>query len=206
MGTPKHLGEKLITAANKYSGRKDLRLTAVRFGNVISSSQSVIPIFHDQIKNGGPVTLTDPEMTRFFLSYDDIIELITEALRRTEGGETFLYKMPAMRIEYLAEAMIDVLAPRYDYHPSEIDIETVGRRPGETLHEHIMTERETQRAIESDQFYAIPPDENGYIDYDGLDGFEPADNIVRSSEYADPLEKDQIIDLITSGVELGETV
>lgn len=206
MGTTKLLGEKLTTAANKYSGREGLRLTAVRFGNVINSSQSVIPIFHEQIKTGGPVTLTDPDMTRFFLSYDDITHLITEALRRTEGGETFLYKMPAIRIEDLADAMIEALAPRYDYDPSQIDTKTIGRRPGETLHEHIMTERETQRAIENDQFYAIPPDKNGYVDYDGLEGFESADDIVRSSEYAEPLSKDQIIDLITFGAELGETV
>jgi len=204
MGTTKLLGEKLITAANKYSGGQDLRLTAVRFGNVINSSQSVIPIFHEQIKTGGPVTLTDPEMTRFFLTYDDITELITEALRRTAGGETFLYKMPAIRIEDLAEAMIQALAPQYGHDPAEIPIETIGRRPGETMHEHIMTDRETQRAIENDQLYAIPPEPNGYIDYDGLNGFKSADEIIRSSEHEEPLEKDQIVDLITSGTELGE--
>ena len=206
MGTTKLLGEKLIAAANKYSGRRDLRLTAVRFGNVINSSQSVIPIFHDQIREGGPLTLTDPEMTRFFLTYDDITELITEALRRTSGGETFLYKMPAIRIEDLAEAMIEVLAPRYDHDPAEVEIETIGRRPGETMHEHIMTERETRRAIESETLYAIPPEPNGYIDYEGLDGFNPADGIIRSSENEDPLEKNEIVDIITSGAEFGETV
>jgi len=206
MGTTKLLGEKLITAANKYSGRQDLRLTAVRFGNVINSSQSVIPIFHEQIKTGGPLTLTDPEMTRFFLTYDDITKLITEALRRTAGGETFLYKMPAIRIEDLAEAMIEVLAPRYEYDPSEVAIETIGRRPGETMHEHIMTERETQRAIESEKLYAIPPEPNGYLDYEGLDGFEPTGDIIRSSENKESLDKDQIVDLITTGAEFGETI
>jgi len=206
MGTTKLLGEKLITAANKYSGRDELRLTAVRFGNVINSSQSVVPIFHEQIKAGGPVTVTDPEMTRFFLLYGEITELIAEALRRTEGGETFLYKMPAIQIGDLAAAMIQVLAPRYDFDPSEIETETIGLRPGETFHEHIMTERETQRAIESDELYAIPPDENGYLDYDGIEGFEPAYDIVRSSENADLLNKDQIIDLITSGTKISEMV
>jgi FlaA1/EpsC-like NDP-sugar epimerase len=206
MGTTKLLGEKLITAANKYSGRDDLCLAVVRFGNVINSSQSVVPIFHEQIKTGGPVTITDPEMTRFFLSYDGITELITEALRRTAGGETFLYKMPAIRIEDLAAAMIEVLAPQYDYDSSELETETIGLRPGETFHEHIMTERETQRAIESDELYAIPPDENGYIDHDGIEGFEPAGDIVRSSENANLLNKNQIIDLITSSTEIGEIV
>jgi len=204
MGTTKLLGEKLITAANKYSGRQDLQLTSVRFGNVINSSQSVGPIFHEQIKTGGPLTLTDPEMTRFFLTYDDITELISEALRRTVGGETFLYKMPAIRIEDLAEEMIEVLAPRYDYDPAEIQIETIGRRPGETMHEHIMTERETQRALESEKLYAIPPEPNGYIDYEGLDGFESTGDIIRSSENEYPLDRDQIVDMIMSGTELGE--
>jgi FlaA1/EpsC-like NDP-sugar epimerase len=206
MGTTKLLGEKLITAANMYSGRDDLNLTAVRFGNVINSSQSVVPIFHEQIKAGGPVTITDPEMTRFLISYDEITQLITEALRRTEAGETFLYKMPAIQIGDLAAAMIELLAARYDFDPSEIETETIGLRPGETFHEHIMTERETQRAIESEKLYAIPPDENGCFDYDGIEEFEPASEIIRSSENADLLNKDEIIELITSGTEICEIV
>jgi len=198
MGTTKLLGEKLITAAHKYSGRQDLRLTSVRFGNVINSSQSVIPIFHEQIKDGGPVTLTDSRMTRFFLSYDDVITLITEALDRTSGGETFIYKMPAMRIEDLANAMIEVLAPEYGYTIEEIDIEMIGRSVGETFHEKIMTEREAHRALENEVLYAIPPETNGHLDYGGLEGFEPADDMIRSSGNKEPLTKDEIAELIRS--------
>ncbi|QLG48899.1 SDR family NAD(P)-dependent oxidoreductase [Natrinema halophilum] len=204
MGTTKLLGEKLVTAAHKYSGRGDLRLTAVRFGNVINSSQSVVPIFHEQISNGGPVTLTDSRMTRFFLSYTDVTSLITEALERTAGGETFIYKMPAMRIEDLAEAMIETMAPTYDYDPSAIEIEEIGRGIGETFDEKIMTEREARRAVENETLYAIPPDANGYLDYEGLDDFEPADDIVRSSGNEDLLTKGEIIDFIRSDTDLLE--
>jgi UDP-N-acetylglucosamine 4,6-dehydratase len=94
MGTTKLLGEKLITAGNKYKGEADLRLASVRFGNVINSSRSVIPIFRDQISDGGPVTLTDPRMTRFFLTYDDISHLVRSALEYTTGGRSSFERCP----------------------------------------------------------------------------------------------------------------
>jgi FlaA1/EpsC-like NDP-sugar epimerase len=83
MGTTKLLGEKLVTAANKYSGSHDIRLASVRFGNVINSSQSVIPVFREQIEEGDPVTLTDSKMNRFFLTYDDVAELVLGAMTHT---------------------------------------------------------------------------------------------------------------------------
>jgi FlaA1/EpsC-like NDP-sugar epimerase len=198
MGTTKLLGEKLITAGNKYSGRPDLRLTSVRFGNIINSSQSVIPLFTDQIRRGGPVELTDERMTRFFLTYDDVFELVTQALERMEGGEVFVHKMAAIRIVDLAEAMVETLAPAFGHDPAEIDIEVIGRRPGETFHEEIMTERETRRACETESLYAIPPEEMGYLQYEPPDGFSEATDIVRSSENAETLSKDEIAALLES--------
>ncbi|WP_439026684.1 SDR family NAD(P)-dependent oxidoreductase [Haloarchaeobius sp. DT45] len=199
MGTTKLLGERLITAGNKHAGRSDLRLASVRFGNVINSSQSVIPLFTEQIRDGGPVTLTDTRMARFFLTYDDIAGLVTTALEKTEGGEVFVRKMPAMRIEDLAHAMIQELAPKFDHDPDDIDIEITGRRLGETFHEEILTEREATRTQENEDYYAVLPetaDEPGHLDTDGLDGFTDATDIVRSSEDARKLSQSEIVTLL----------
>lgn len=198
MGTTKLLGEKLVTAANKHKGRQDILFTSVRFGNVVGSSGSVVPIFRRQIREGGPVTLTDPRMTRFFLTYDRLGELIEGAARNTRGGEIFVRKMDAVRIEDLAEAMIDEIAPEYGHNPGEIEIEVTGRRLGETFHEEIITEKESRRTVEDENTYAILPDSgsNGYIDHNGIDGFEDAGEIIRSSDDAEKLRKEKIIRLL----------
>ncbi|WP_311172604.1 SDR family NAD(P)-dependent oxidoreductase [Halobellus ordinarius] len=196
MGTTKLLGEKLITAGNKHSGRSDLRLGSVRFGNVINSSQSVIPLFTDQIREGGPVTLTDERMTRFFLTYDDVFDLVQQAIERMQGGEVFVYKMPAIRIEDLAEAMIETIAPKYNYDPTDIDLKLIGRRPGETFHEEIMTDREATRVYENDSLYSILPETTEYLSYNSPEGFEEANSIVRSSETAEKLTKGEIVTLL----------
>jgi FlaA1/EpsC-like NDP-sugar epimerase len=199
MGTTKLLGEKLVTAANKYSGGHEITLSAVRFGNVINSSQSVIPIFREQIKTGGPITLTDPRMSRFFLTYNDVSELVIGAMKHAEGGEIFIQKMDAIWIEDLAEAMIDVLAPKYGYEPSDIEITETGRRVGETYDEKIATEREATRMVENKSLYAVIPEQSGddgYLTHNGIDGFDPVDSVVRSSESATKLEKREIIELL----------
>jgi UDP-N-acetylglucosamine 4,6-dehydratase len=199
MGTTKLLGEKLITAGNKYAGRSNLRLASVRFGNVIGSSQSVVPLFHRQIKQGGPVTLTDDRMTRFFLTTNEMADLVTGALRHTEGGEVFLHDMAAIRISELAEVMIEELAPVYNYNPEDIDVDIIGRRVGETLHEEVVTEREAARALENNHLYAVPPetaDGNGYLTHEGIDGFDPTDALVRSSADATYLDHSEIVALL----------
>lgn len=196
MGTTKLLGEKLITAGNKHSGRSDLRLSSVRFGNVINSSQSVIPLFKDQIREGGPVTLTDERMTRFFLTYDDVFDLVKQAIERMQGGEVFVYKMPAIRIEDLAEAMIETIAPKYNHAPDNIDIKMIGRRPGETFHEEIMSEREATRVYENDSLYSILPEGTEYLSYESPEGFSEATDVVRSSDTAEKLTNEEIATLL----------
>ena len=196
MGTTKLLGEKLITAGNKHSGRSDLRLSSVRFGNVINSSQSVIPLFKNQIREGGPVTLTDERMTRFFLTYDDVFDLVKQGIERMQGGEVFVYKMPAIRIEDLAEAMIETIAPKFEYTPDDIEIDLIGRRPGETFHEEIMSEREATRVYENDSLYSILPEATEYLSYESPEGFSEATDVVRSSEAAKKLTSGEIKTLL----------
>jgi len=199
MGTTKLLGEKLMTAGNKHSGSPDIHFASVRFGNIINSSQSVIPLFTDQIRDGGPVTLTDERMTRFFLTYDDVFDLVTQAIKKTNGGEVFVYKMPAINIEDLAHAMIETLAPEFGHDPDNIKIEVIGPRPGETFHEEIMTEREATRAQENESLYAIPP-EMIEMRADGDSGeFEESDNIILSSKNAPKLSTDEIVSLLKRG-------
>jgi FlaA1/EpsC-like NDP-sugar epimerase len=206
MGTTKLLGEKLMTAGNTHSGSPDIKFASVRFGNIINSSQSVIPLFADQIKAGGPVTLTDKRMTRFFLTYDDVFDLVTQAIEKTTGGEVFVYKMPAIRIESLAEAMIETLAPRLGHDPAEIEIEVIGPRPGETFHEHIMTDREASRAKENDALYAIPPEMTEMQSGGEIDVFEESSEIVLSSKDAPKLSTDEIIDILEESGAIAPTV
>lgn len=193
MGTTKLLGEQLVAARR---ARADLRLASVRFGNVINSSQSVVPRFAEQIRSGGPVTLTDERMTRFFLTYDDVFDLITQSLERASGGESYVYKMPAIRIVDLANAMIETIAPQCGYAPEEVEIELIGRRPGETFHEEIMTAREVGRAYETDSLYAIRPESVGDERGGEFDGFTPATDVVRSSGDAEKLTKTEIVSLL----------
>ena len=196
MGTTKLLGEKLVTAGNTYSGESDIDLTSVRFGNVINSSRSVIPLFTEQIRDGGPVTLTDERMTRFFLTYDNVFDLVTGAAERTTGGEVFVFKMPAIKISDLAEAMIEALAPQYGYEPENIEVEVIGPRPGETFHEEIMTEREARRAYENGSMYAILPEATETRTPTPPEGFEEASEIVLSSKNAEKLSKNEIVSLL----------
>lgn len=199
MGATKLLGEKLVTAGNKYRGDRDLRLASIRFGNVVGSAQSVIPLFEKQIRNGGPVTLTDRRMTRFFLPHADLADAVISTVEHANGGEVFVPKMDAIRIVDLLEVLVDTLAPTYGHDPSEIDVELTGRRLGETFHEEVLTEREAGRTVENDRLYAILPEKNDqheHLDYDGIEGFTPVAEFVRSSKHADYLDRAAIIDLL----------
>jgi FlaA1/EpsC-like NDP-sugar epimerase len=129
----------------------------VRFGNVLGSRGSVLPLFREQIAAGGPVTVTDPEMTRFIMSVDQAVDLCCDALERAVGGEVFVRKMPAVKLGVLVEALIAEYAPAVGRRPEDIKVRVIGRRPGETTHEEIMTDEEAPRALETDRDYVIKP-------------------------------------------------
>jgi FlaA1/EpsC-like NDP-sugar epimerase len=157
MGTSKLMGERLITAANAVKNASDTILSSTRFGNVIGSRGSVVPLFLSQIKNGGPVTLTDERMTRFIMTVQDSARMVLKSLAIAKGGEVFVTKMPVVRIFDLAEAMIELLAPKFGYNASDIDIVKIGAKPGEKLYEELMSEEEVHRSIELKDMFVITP-------------------------------------------------
>jgi FlaA1/EpsC-like NDP-sugar epimerase len=152
MGATKLLAERLTISANYYKGPRKTVFSCVRFGNVLGSSGSVVQIFAKQIRAGGPLTITDPEMTRFVMSASRAIKLVLKAAQIAEGGEIFIFKMPAMRIGDLAEAMVE------EYGRKEnIKIKIAGIRPGEKFHEELMTEEESVWAEETSDMYIVRP-------------------------------------------------
>ena len=157
MGTSKLMGERLMTAAN--ASDRDCRtiFASTRFGNVLGSNGSVIPIFRRQIVAGGPVTLTDPDMTRFVMSIEEAVELVIRSCNFARGGEVFITKMPVIRIEDLAKVMIEELSLAYARKSSDIDIEVIGSKPGEKLYEELMSDEETRRAVELEACPWKPP-------------------------------------------------
>jgi FlaA1/EpsC-like NDP-sugar epimerase len=157
MGTTKLMGERLITAANILSSRGDTILASSRFGNVLGSRGSVVPIFIGQIKKGGPVTVTDEKMTRFIMSIEEAADLVIKSAILTKGGEVLVPKMPVIRVVDLAKALIEMAAPEYGYDPSSIELKYIGAKPGEKMYEELMSKEETSRAKELDDMFVILP-------------------------------------------------
>jgi len=158
MGATKLLAERLTISANCYQGERRTAFASVRFGNVLHSRGSVVPLFIEQIAKGGPVTVTDPSMTRFVMSINDSVDLVFKAVSIAEGGEIFVLKMPALRIGDLAEVVIEEFAPRYGYSPDNIGVKIVGRRSGEKNHEELLTEDESLYSRTTEDMFIICPD------------------------------------------------
>ena len=144
MGMTKSIQERIITTANILS--PDTRFICVRYGNVLASRGSVIPLFIDQIRNGGPVTVTVPEMTRFLLSLDQAVDTVFAALKEAEPGETYIPRAPSATVMNIAKALSG---------DRTIDIKVTGIRPGEKMHEILVSEEEANHTIERGEYYAI---------------------------------------------------
>ncbi len=146
MGMTKAIQERVFIRAN--IDCPETRFVCVRYGNVLASRGSVIPLFHEQIRGGGPVTLTTPEMTRFLLSLDQAVDTVFSALKEAKRGETFIPRIPSAK-------MVDVASVLIGDRP----IQTVftGIRPGEKIHEILVSEEERYRTVERGPFYAILP-------------------------------------------------
>lgn len=157
MGTSKLMGERLITAANASRRGETPVFVSTRFGNVLGSRGSVIPLFMRQIAAGGPVTLTDPDMTRFIMTLREAVRLVMESAALARGGEAFVTKMPVARIEDLARVMIEECAAGFGRRPEDIEVRVIGTKPGEKLYEELMNTEETRRAIELERYFVVKP-------------------------------------------------
>lgn len=157
MGTSKLMGERLITAASYGPRDSSTIFSSTRFGNVLGSNGSVVPIFAEQIKNGGPVTLTTSDMTRFIMTPAEAARLVIESADIAVGGEVLITKMPVIKISDLARAMIAILAPVYGHDPEQITISEIGAKPGEKFYEELMSDEETRRAIELNNYFSVLP-------------------------------------------------
>jgi FlaA1/EpsC-like NDP-sugar epimerase len=156
MGTSKLMGERLMTAASAVRNNSSTIFSSTRFGNVLGSRGSVVPLFMKQIKNGGPVTITDKRMTRFVMTIEEAARLVLQSVLISRGGEVFVTKMPVVRIPDLAEVMIKIMSEKHGFTSNIETIET-GAKPGEKLYEELMTDQEVHRSIELKNMFVVTP-------------------------------------------------
>jgi UDP-glucose 4-epimerase len=146
MGMTKSLQERIFVSANILNAAT--RFICVRYGNVLASRGSVVPLFLDQIRNGGPVTLTVPQMTRFLLSLDQAADTVFAALKEARAGETYVPRAPSATVENIARALIG---------SRRIDTRVIGIRPGEKMHEIMVSEEEAHHCVRRGDYFAILP-------------------------------------------------
>ena len=162
MGITKAIEEKIAVAKSRYSGNP--KICCTRYGNVMCSRGSVIPLWIDQIRNGNPITLTEPKMTRFIMSLEEAVDLVLFAFEHGQNGDILVQKAPACTIKTQAEAVRDLFkhqAPN-DVEP---EIKIIGIRHGEKLYETLLTNEECAKAEDMGNFYCVPAD-NRTLNYD----------------------------------------
>lgn len=198
MGTSKLMGERLITAANIVSRDPDRVFSSTRFGNVLGSRGSVVPVFARQIAAGGPLTLTDPRMTRFIMTTSQAADLILRAAFLARGGEVFVSKMPAARIPDLARVMVEELAPAYGHDPAKLEIQEIGAKPGEKLYEELLTEDEAGHSLELEDLFVTVPAFRGLYQQQNYDfpGARAADRRPYTSAEAQCLELEALREFV----------
>ena len=157
MGITKALEEKVAVAKSRTSGKT--RICCTRYGNVMCSRGSVIPLWIDQIRNGQPVTVTEPTMTRFIMSLEEAVDLVLFAFEHGQNGDLFIQKAPACTIQTQAEAVCELFGGKKE------DIRVIGIRHGEKLYETLLTNEECAKAEDMGDFYRVPAD-NRSLNYD----------------------------------------
>jgi len=190
MGISKAMMERVIVAKGR--NVKDTMIACTRYGNVMASRGSVIPLFIDQVRNGKPITITDPSMTRFMMSLDDAVDLVLFAFENGQSGDIFVQKAPAATVELLAHTMKKILgAPDHE-------VKTIGTRHGEKLYETLLTKEEMVKAIDMERYYRIPADTRD-LNYNKF--FEEGEEVVtEAGEYhshnTHRLNEDELTELL----------
>ena len=157
MGITKAIEEKIAVAKSRNSG--NTKICCTRYGNVMCSRGSVIPLWIDQIRNGQPVTLTEPKMTRFIMSLEEAVDLVLFAFEHGENGDLLIQKAPACTIQTQAEAVCELFGGKKE------DIKVIGIRHGEKMYETLLTNEECSKAVDMGDFYRVPADNRG-LNYD----------------------------------------
>jgi len=207
MGGSKFIGERLVTAGNVYRGGTRTIFASTRFGNVLGSAGSVIPVFQNQIRQGGPITVTDMNMTRFFMSLSEAVDLVLSAMVASLGGEVFVPKMKAIRLKDLAEGMREIIAPN-----RKIAIKEIGLRPGEKMFEELISDHELPRCLETEHLLIVlpylecamfsVPNHEGYTQL-GPDDYPDKPRWAKNaynSHHVDPITKKAALDMLRSSV------
>ena len=157
MGITKAIEEKVAVAKSRNSG--NTKICCTRYGNVMCSRGSVIPLWIDQIKKGNPITLTEPKMTRFIMSLEEAVDLVLFAFEHGENGDLLIQKAPACTIQTQAEAVCELFGGKKE------DIKVIGIRHGEKMYETLLTNEECAKAVDMGNFYRVPADNRG-LNYD----------------------------------------
>ena len=157
MGITKAIEEKVAVAKSRYSG--ETKICCTRYGNVMCSRGSVIPLWIDQIRSGNPITLTEPSMTRFIMSLDEAVDLVLFAFENGQNGDILVQKAPACTIQTQAEAVCELFGGKKE------DIKVIGIRHGEKMYETLLTKEECAKAVDMGDFYRVPAD-NRDLNYD----------------------------------------
>ena len=158
MGTSKAMMEKVVVAKSRTVSPEKTKICCTRYGNVLCSRGSVVPLWIDQIREGKPITITEPSMTRFVMSLEEAVDLVLFAFENGESGDILVQKAPACTIEVLAQAVKELFAP-------EAEIRVIGIRHGEKMYETLLTNEECANAIDMGNFYRVPADKRG-LNYD----------------------------------------
>ncbi len=158
MGTSKAMMEKVVVAKSRTVSPEKTSICCTRYGNVMCSRGSVIPLWIDQIKNGNPITITEPSMTRFIMSLDEAVDLVLFAFENGTSGDILVQKAPACTIETLAKAVCELFSPK-------TEIKVIGIRHGEKMYETLLTNEECAGAIDMGDFYRVPCDKRD-LNYD----------------------------------------
>ncbi|QZY56309.1 SDR family NAD(P)-dependent oxidoreductase [Crassaminicella profunda] len=196
-GATKLLAERVIQAANRSKGIAKTKFVAVRFGNVMGSRGSVIPLFKKQILNQKKITITNSNMSRFMMTKTQAAALTMQVVEKAIGGEIFILKMPIVKLKDLAEVMIEESCKKHNIDSAKVSVETIGVRSGEKMYEELMTEEESKFAFDLGQMYAVCPTTYNiqkYIEF--YKHYDKADVGTYSSDKMKPILKDEVRELL----------
>jgi len=198
MGISKAMMERVAVAKSRNLNDNDTMIACTRYGNVMASRGSVIPLFINQIRNGKSITITDPAMTRFMMSLEQAVDLVIFAFNNGKNGDIFVQKAPAATIELLTKTLTNML------NRPEHEVKIIGTRHGEKLYETLLTKEEMVKAIDMDKYYRIPSDERdlNYTKFmeDGEEVVTQADEYHSHNTYR--LNEEELKEMLLSLIEI----